>query len=44
MRMYIYHKGSLVILNGTWAQIMEKIKAWCPSGLLIEIFSRGRAQ
>ena len=44
MRMYIYRKGSLVVLNGTRAQIMEKIKAWCPSGFLIEIFSRGRAQ
>lgn len=42
--MILYHEGQRVVLEGSMAEVLEQLRAWCPSGLAVEVFSRGRRQ
>ncbi len=42
--MILYHEGQRVVFEGSMAEVLERLRAWCPSGLAVEVFSRGRKQ
>lgn len=42
--MILYHDGERIVLAGAWEDVLARLRAFCPSGLLVELFSRGKSQ
>lgn len=38
------HEDQQVVLFGTMASVMKQLRALCPEGPVIDVFSRGRVQ
>jgi len=42
--MILYHEGQRVVFEGSMAEVLDNLRAWCPSGLVVEVFGKGREQ
>ena len=42
--MILRYRKQCIVLQGTMADVMAELRAWCPSGRVVEIFMHGREQ
>ncbi|WP_270229565.1 hypothetical protein [Desulfovibrio legallii] len=42
--MVLFYDGDRIVLEGSWEDVLARLRAFCPSGLLVELFSRSKAQ
>lgn len=42
--MILFYEGKRIVFEGGMTEVLERLRAWCPSGLAVEVFSRGRKQ
>jgi len=38
------YQKQCIVLQGTMVDVMAELRAWCPSGRVVEIFMHGREQ
>ena len=42
--MVLFYDGDRIVLEGSREDVLARLRAFCPSGLLVELFSRSKAQ
>ena len=42
--MILFYEGRRIVVEGSMAEVLDSLRAWCPSGLAVEVFGRGREQ
>ena len=42
--MILFYEGRRIVCKGSMAEVLDNLRAWCPSGLAVEVFGRGREQ
>lgn len=42
--MILFYEGQRIVFEGSMAEVLDSLRAWCPSGLAVEVFGRGREQ
>ena len=42
--MILFFEGRRIVLEGSMAEVLDNLRAWCPFGLVVEIFGKGREQ
>ena len=42
--MILFYEGRRIVFEGSMAEVLDSLRAWCTSGLAVEVFGRGREQ
>lgn len=42
--MILFYEGQRIVFTGRMADVLDSLRAWCPSGLAVEVFGTGRGR